>query len=194
MRRIAAPEAVWSKMKEMETTAEQLQEQLARMNRSVEQTKQRLTGGFQKNEEWEATRATLRDLQQDEGILRSRLGTAQTTLQNCKQWLDELPENAELELVKVDVDGLELVKTVQQIKEHEDKIDALTNVPILKKNYKQEIAEYVIRDRHKDRVAGGPGSAAHHFVPRCARDRGNREGPPPLSAYEADTRPSSHRR
>src|SRR5438552_10892532 len=31
----------------------------------------------------------------------------------------------------------------------------------------------LIRDRHKHRISGDPGSAAHHFVLRCARDTGS---------------------
>jgi uncharacterized protein YhaN len=143
MRRIEAPTSVWDKIKSMEATAEQLQEELARMNRSVEQAKQRLTGGFEKSEQWEAARTALKDLQDDQRILRGRLGTAQSTLETCKQWIEELPDNTELELVKVDVNGLDLITTVRRIKEHEDEIDELRNVPTIAPDIEKRIRRYV---------------------------------------------------
>jgi DNA repair exonuclease SbcCD ATPase subunit len=168
MRRIEAPTSVWDKIKSMEATAEQLQEELARMNRSVEQAKQRLTGGFERSEQWEAARTALKDLQDDQRILGGRLGTAQSTLETCKQWIEELPDDTILELVKVDVDGLDLVRTVTRIKEHKDEIDELSDVPILKKNYKQDIAKYVKSLSEPDLEGIGPDEELRVIWGRCS--------------------------
>jgi hypothetical protein len=60
--------------------------------------------------------ATLKQLVADEPVLKQKLHTTRSVLASCKNWLDQLPENAGLEPVDVKVDGHDLDDVRAQLK------------------------------------------------------------------------------
>jgi hypothetical protein len=123
------PAPVLAKRLALEAAVEDLTQRVAKTQGGIEHARRRLTGGFQKDQEYRDLRETLDRMVADEPVLKMKLHAAQRTLSNAKSWLDSLPAGTVLEPVDVKVDGHTLEGTRAKIKALEAELAAARAAP-----------------------------------------------------------------
>jgi septal ring factor EnvC (AmiA/AmiB activator) len=118
--------------------------QVARTKDAIDNARQRLSGGFQKDQEYRDLRASLDRLITDRPILENKLRDAEITLAQSKQFLDQLPADLMLQPVKgVAQNGYDLPTVQRRIANAEDEIKQLRSVPTPSADIEQHVREYV---------------------------------------------------
>jgi hypothetical protein len=143
MKRRSIPEAVLAKLAKFEQAVENLTQRVARTQDSIVSARQRLTGGFRTDQEYNDLYSTLKQLVADKPILERKLSAAEHRLSDCRAWLDALPDDAVLEPVKVKPNGSDLEGIRQRIKDAEDELKKLASVPVPSADIKKRIEDYV---------------------------------------------------
>src|SRR4029450_96054 len=129
MNRNNIPTTVFAVIDKYERDVEHLTQQVARTQDAIDNARQRLSGGFQKDQEYRDLRATLDQLITDRPILENKLRDAQITLANSKQFLEQLPADLMLQPVKrVAQNGYDLAQVQRRIADAEDEIKRLRAV------------------------------------------------------------------
>lgn len=139
------PSHVQSKLDQLTQQVEHFTEQAARTKDAIAGARQRLSGGFQSDQEFRDLRVSLDQLVADQPILERKLRDAQFTLADCKAWLEALPSDAVLEPVppaKSD-DGLTLEDARRRIADATDEIAQLRAIPTPGADIRERIEEYV---------------------------------------------------
>jgi hypothetical protein len=139
------PPHIQSKLDELAQTTELLAEQVGKTKDAITGARQRLSGGFQSDQEFSDLRASLDQLVADQPVLGRKLRDAQFTLADCKSFLEALPSDAVLEPVaaaKLD-DDLDLQSARQRIADATDEVRQLRAVPTPSPDLEREIKGYV---------------------------------------------------
>ena len=135
------PAPALAKLLALEGAVEDLTQRVAKTQGGIEHARRRLTGGFQKDQEYRDLREILDRMVADEPVLKMKLHAAQRTLSNAKSWLDSLPEGTTLEPVTVDVNGHNLDDVRAKIKALEAELAALNSAP--SEDIEQRLRAYV---------------------------------------------------
>ena len=143
MKRRNIPEAVLAKLTKFEKQAEYRTRKVAQTREAIVSARERLTGGFQKDSECHDLQSTLDRLLEDLSANESAEEAAKDTLLTCKAWLDELPDDALLEVVKMKPNGHSLSDVRQHIKDAEDELNKLASVPVPAADIRERVEAYV---------------------------------------------------
>jgi hypothetical protein len=148
------PDHVQAKLDKFERTVAHLTQQVARTQDAIASARERLTGGFQKDQEYYDMRATLDKLVADKPMFASKLDSAQYTVKNCRAFLDALPDDAVLTPVaSVKPNGVDLDTVWRRIEDAEDEVKRLRAVPVPSSDIEERIRAYVA-DLARPKVAG----------------------------------------
>jgi hypothetical protein len=139
MNRSSLPTFVRDKLDEMERTVAHLTEQAQRMEEGIGSGRARLSGAFKDAAEEADLRASLMQLVEDLPMLQRKLGRAKAALVRCKQFLNELPDDAVLGRVAVHADGRDRRALAAQLKAAEDELQALRAVPMPAPDIKERL-------------------------------------------------------
>ena len=137
------PAPVLAKLLALEQHAKKLAERVAKTQDGIASARARLTGGFEKQSEYDDLRATLNQLVADKPVLEKKLHAAQSTPSSCKVWLDQLPKGTVLEPVEVKADGHDLKEVRARIKNAEAELAALRAVPTPSADIEERVRDYV---------------------------------------------------
>jgi hypothetical protein len=144
MKRNDIPNHVQTKLDKWEQQVEHLTKQVATTQAAIDGARQRLSGGFQRDQEYRDLRASLDKLVTDQPILENKLADARYTLSSCKQFLAALPDDVALEAVKsVKPNGYDLDTVQRRIKDAEDELNKLASVPVPSADIEQRVKQYV---------------------------------------------------
>lgn len=143
MRHRDIPEKVLSKLAAFEKQAENCTRKVAQTRQAIAAARSRLSGGFAKDSEYHDLRATLDGLLEDLASRESAEEAVNNTLWTCKAFIDELPDDAVLEVVKVKPNGHSLSDVRQRIKDAEDELKKLASVPVPSADIEQRVKQYV---------------------------------------------------
>lgn len=138
------PKAVRHKLLKFEQTVEHLTEKATRTKEAIDLARERLTGGFERDSDYDDVYSTLKKLVKDLPVIESKLAAARYTLETCEAWIDELPDNATLEMVKArPSNGADLDAARERIKKAEEEVEELRAVPVPSADIKERIKQYV---------------------------------------------------
>jgi septal ring factor EnvC (AmiA/AmiB activator) len=138
------PSHVQTKLDQFEQAVERLTQQITKTQDAITGARQRLSGGFQRDEEYRDMRATLDKLLADQPILENKLDCARYTLTDCRAFLQALPDDAVLEPVApVQPNGFDLDTVQRRIKGAEDEVERLRGVPTPASDIEERVREYV---------------------------------------------------
>jgi hypothetical protein len=143
MKRRNIPEAVLAKLAKFEKQAAYLTRKVTQTREAITSARERLTGGFARDSECDDLRATLDRLLKDLSVIEADEEVTKDKLSSCKAWLDELPDNAVLEPVKVKPNGRSLSDVRQRIKDAEDELKKLASVPAPSADIRERVEAYV---------------------------------------------------
>jgi hypothetical protein len=143
MRYDKLPAPVLAKLVELDEQAEFFNRNVVDTERGIAAARTRLTGGFQKDQEYHDLRKTLDRLIADKPGLEMKLHRTQRMLSACKVWLDELPEDTQLEVVRMKTDGHNLADVRERIKDAEDELKRLRAVPTPSSDIRKRVEGYV---------------------------------------------------
>jgi uncharacterized small protein (DUF1192 family) len=137
------PASVFSKMLTLSDAAEYCSEKVISTEQGIASARQRLTGGFQKQAEYEDLRSTLQTMVDDLPVLKRRAAAAQSIYRSCKSWVDQLPKATVLEPVTVNVDGQSLDEVRARIAAVQSELATLRSLPTSSADIRQRVESYV---------------------------------------------------
>jgi hypothetical protein len=137
------PKTVRDTLLKFDQTVEHLTEQATRTKEAIDLARERLTGGFERDQEYRDVRATLDKLVKDLPAIEDKRDAAERTLERCQAWLDELPDDVTLEPVKVKLDGGDLASVKERIRNATDELETLSKVPTPSADIEQRVRKYV---------------------------------------------------
>lgn len=145
MLRNRIPDRAQAQLDQFEQTAAHLAEQVAQTEAAIASARERLTGGFAKDTEYEDMRKVLdRLVSEDKPKFGYKLAVTTSKLSECKHWLVTLPDNVELETVAVaKPNGANLDHVRNQIEIAEDEIRRLRDVPTPSADAEARVRKYV---------------------------------------------------
>jgi hypothetical protein len=144
MRRNHIPDCVQSTVDKYAQQVEHLTHQLGKTQEAIAGARQRLTGGFQRDQEYRDLRATLDRLVKDLPAIENKLHAAEYTLADCRAFLDKLPNDRMLEVVKsVAPNGYDLHTVQRRIGDAREEVDKLRAVEVPSADIEMRIREYV---------------------------------------------------
>jgi hypothetical protein len=144
MRRNLIPSEVQAKLDKLERQVAHWTQQVSKNQDAIADARDRLTGGFQKGEEYRDWRAALDKLIADKPIFEAKLDDAQFTLAECNAFLANLPDDATLQQsARVKPNGADLATVRRRITDAEDEIARLTALPTPAPDIKERIEQYV---------------------------------------------------
>jgi hypothetical protein len=143
MKRSQLPTAVRLRFDELEQAVVHLTEKSARTNDVIRTSRERLSGSFKSTSEADDCQALLAQAVADLPVLQKRLGRAKVALVRCKQFVDELDDDATLEPVKVQTDGHDRAAIDNQLHAAMDELEMLGRVPLPSANIEKRVKAYV---------------------------------------------------
>jgi DNA repair exonuclease SbcCD ATPase subunit len=144
MRRNHVPNHVLLKLDALERVVEQLTKQLTETQAAIDRARQRLSGGFQQDQDYRDVRASLAKLVADLPTTENKLAAARGTLADARAFLTALPDDAVLEPVTtVKPDGHDLATVQRRIDDAEDEVERLHAVPTPSSDIEERVREYV---------------------------------------------------
>jgi hypothetical protein len=137
------PATAFAKLITLSDAVKYLSEKVIATEAAIASARQRLTGGFSKDPEYDDLRATLDQLVADLPVLKKKLHAAQSVLSSCKAFLDDLPDNATLEPLTVDVSGRDLASVRTKIEAAQSELAHLRALPTSSADIEQRVRAYV---------------------------------------------------
>jgi hypothetical protein len=137
------PKTVRDTLLKFDQTVEHLTEQATRTKEAIDLARERLTGGFERDQQYRDVRATLDKLVKDLPAIEDKRDAAERMLERCQAWLDELPDDVTLEPVKVKLDGGDLASVKERIRNATDELETLSKVPTPSADIEQRVRKYV---------------------------------------------------
>ena len=138
------PHHVQVKLDQFERQIAVLTQQVSKTQAAIDNARQRLTGGFRSDGEYNDLRATLAKLVVEAPLLESKLDAARGTLADAKAFLAALPDDAVLEPVaKLQPNGYDLHTVRRRIEDAQDEVERLRAVPTPSADIEQRVREYV---------------------------------------------------
>jgi hypothetical protein len=139
----STPRFVRDKLLALSAQHEHVTEKVARTNDAIASARVRLSGKFQTDAEHNDLSNTLKKLIADLPTIEARRDTAEHTLESCQAWIDELPDNTTLEIVKVKSNGADLAAVRELIRNAEDELQTLERVPTPSADIELHVRDYV---------------------------------------------------
>jgi hypothetical protein len=143
MNRNKLPNGVLQRLVELDEEVEFLNRKVDDIERAIAAARTRLTGGFQKDQEYHSLRASLEQLIADKPAVEMKLHRTRHMLSACRAWLDELPEGTQLKIVNVKPDGHDLGDVRERIKDAENELALLRAVPTPAPDIRDRVEAYV---------------------------------------------------
>ena len=145
MKRNLIPNQVQSKLDTFERQVAHWAAQVSKAQEAIANARDRLSGGFEGDHEYNDLRATLdRLVEKDLPNAEAKLDDARYLLDDCKAFLAELPDDVTLELVKaVKPNGVDLHTVRRRIADAEEEIARLTAIPVPSSDIEGRIEQYV---------------------------------------------------
>jgi hypothetical protein len=137
------PKVVRDKLLAMEAAVEHLGEKVARTKEAINNARTRLTGKFNNDQEYQDVYSTLKRLVKDLPIIEEKRDAAARTAEECQSWLDSLPDDTTLEVVKAKPNGADLASLKEHIRHAEDELQTLDRVPVPSSNIELHVRDYV---------------------------------------------------
>jgi hypothetical protein len=160
------PKTVRDTLLKFDQTVEHLTEQATRTKEAIDLARERLTGGFERDQQYRDVRATLDKLVKDLPAIEDKRDAAERMLERCQAWLDELPDDVTLEPVKVKLDGGDLASVKERIRNATDELETLSKLPTPSADIEQRVRKYVV-DLGRPKVSGvGDGAQLQVSWPR----------------------------
>jgi hypothetical protein len=138
----STPKFVRDKLLKLSAAHEHLTEKVARTNDAIASARVRLSGKFQTDAEHNDLSNTLKKLIADLPTIEARRDAAEHTLEICQAWLDELPDNVTLEVVKVN-NGANLAAVRELLRTAESELEELVAVPVPSADTEARVQAYV---------------------------------------------------
>jgi hypothetical protein len=139
------PAPILAKLLALEETAEHLADQVHRASDNISASRARLQNGAAGMAQREhddllvATRKAIEDFPQ----LQAKSNNAQRVVRSCKDWIASLPENTELALHEVHVDGHTVASVRNRIRDLKDELERLGKVPTPSPDIERRVRDYV---------------------------------------------------
>jgi predicted nucleic acid-binding Zn-ribbon protein len=144
MRRNLIPIEVQGKLDKFEREVESLTKRVAKTEGGIAGARERLSGGFQKDEDYNDIRATLDQLVAELPKFQRKLDDAQYVLADCRAFLEDLPDDVTLQPVApVKPNGADLASVRRRIANAEDEIAQLSAIPVPASDIESRVQEYV---------------------------------------------------
>lgn len=145
MRHNLIPNGVQAKLDQLEREFARWTQQVNKVQDAIANARDRLTGGFEGDSEYNDLRATLdRLVEKDLPNAEAKLDDAQYTLADCRAYLDDLPDDVTLEPVKgVKPNGADLHTVRRRIADAEEEIARLSAIPVPASDIRERIQGYV---------------------------------------------------
>jgi hypothetical protein len=137
------PATVWKKLATLDEQAEFLHRKNIDLEHAINAARTRLTGGFQKDQDYQDLRRSLERMVADKPAIETKFHRVKHLASNCKRWLDELPEGTVLEPVKVKPNGADLGNVRERIKDAENELHRLRSVPTAAPDIRKRVKDYV---------------------------------------------------
>jgi hypothetical protein len=143
-KRNGIPDVVFNIVDTFEQQVEHLAQKLASTEGAIANARERLSGGFQKDQEYRDMRVTLDRLIADKPSIEEKLHATKYTLANSKAFLDALPPDVMLEEVKQGKpNGFDLATVRRRIEDAEDEVKQLRAVRTASADIEMRVREYV---------------------------------------------------
>jgi hypothetical protein len=155
----STPKFVRDKLIKLSAAHEHLTEKVARTNDAIASARVRLSGKFQTDAEHNDLSNTLKKLIADLPTIEAQRDTAEHTLESCQAWLDELPDNTTLEVVKVKSNGANLGAVRELIRHAEDELADLAKIPVPSADIATKVRNYVATLARPQLTGIGDGAA-----------------------------------
>jgi len=170
MNRRNIPAPVLSKLVELDEQTEYLTRKVSETEGGIADARRRLSGGFEKQVEYDDLSASLKQLVADKSILECKLRAAQYTLSSCKAWINQLPDGTVLEPVDVKVNGHDLEEVRARLKDAQDELKALRAVPRPSADIEERVRAYVREMARPDITGVGSGERLKVIWPGAGWD------------------------
>jgi hypothetical protein len=124
------PQAARQRLDKLAQDFEILKEKAARTKSAIDSARERITGKFESDAQYQDTYSTLKRMVEDLPKIKQKARVAEGVLETCQSWVDELPDDLTLEPAgAVDTDGFTLEMVQEQIAEYEEELKELRAVP-----------------------------------------------------------------
>jgi hypothetical protein len=143
VRRNHFPNHVQAKLDTFERQVVVLTQQVAKTQAAINNARTRLSGGFERQSEYDDMRASLVKLVKDLPAIENKLDATRYTLTDAKAWLANLPDDTELVPVATVKDGYDLATVHSRINDAEDEIKRLRAVPVPSADIAERVREHV---------------------------------------------------
>jgi hypothetical protein len=137
------PKPVRDKLLTLNAQFEHLVEKGRRTNDAINNARARLTGKFENDQQYEDTYSTLKKLVADQPIIEQKRRAAERTFEECQAWLDALPDDVTLEVVKPKPHGSDLHGIREQIKNAQDELAELSGMTVPSADIGERVKAYV---------------------------------------------------
>src|SRR6266511_4773342 len=143
MNRHHIPDHALQRLSEHEQRVEHLTLQLAKTQDGIASARGRLSGGFERDSDYDDMSASLNQLVADKPVIESSLRNAKNTLQSTKAFLAALPDGTVLEPVEIKTNGADLPTLQQRIAAAQAELNALRAVPTPSADIENRVRSYV---------------------------------------------------
>lgn len=139
------PDHVKAKLDKFERQVAHFTQQVSKVKDAITNARERLTGGFERDQDYNDMRALLdRLVDKDLPAAESKFEDAYFDLTQCRNFLAGLPDDAVLEKVTPPPsNGLDLHTVHRRIADAEDELQRLQAVPVLASDIERRIEQYV---------------------------------------------------
>jgi hypothetical protein len=147
------PAAALSKLLTLADQAEYVSQKLITTEQGIANARQRLTGGFERNSDYDDTKHALKKMVADFPTLKQRCRAAESMYEKCKVFIDDLPTDVVLEPVNTNIDGHDLSSVRTKIAELEQERNTLRGLPTSSSDLRQKVENYV-RGATRPQISG----------------------------------------
>jgi hypothetical protein len=164
------PAAALSKLLTLADQAEYVSQKLITTEQGIANARQRLTGGFERNSDYDDTKHALEKMVADFPTLKQRCRAAESMYEKCKGFIDDLPTDVVLEPVNMNIDGHDLSSVRTKIAELEQERNTLRGLPTSSSDIEQRVRSYVESLARPTITGTGVGEKLRIAWPGCGWD------------------------
>jgi hypothetical protein len=164
------PAAALSKLLTLADQAEYVSQKLITTEQGIANARQRLTGGFERNSDYDDTKHALEKMVADFPTLKQRCRAAESMYEKCKVFIDDLPTDVVLEPVNMNIDGHDLSSVRTKIAELEQERNTLRGLPTSSSDIEQRVRSYVESLARPTITGTGVGEKLRIAWPGCGWD------------------------
>jgi hypothetical protein len=164
------PAAALSKLLTLADQAGYVSQKLITTEQGIANARQRLTGGFERNSDYDDTKHALEKMVADFPTLKQRCRAAESMYEKCKGFIDDLPTDVVLEPVNMNIDGHDLSSVRTKIAELEQERNTLRGLPTSSSDIEQRVRSYVESLARPTITGTGVGEKLRIAWPGCGWD------------------------